>query len=74
MKRRSFVRLLLACGIVAGTIVSCKSGKGERCQIDDDCTAPLVCNRSKSTCQDTSGGDLDASIPDAPPDAPPDTP
>lgn len=51
---------------------ACKSGEGERCQIDDDCATPLVCNKAKNTCQATTGGDLDASVPDAPPpDAPP---
>jgi hypothetical protein len=55
-------RALLICLIVAG----CKQGEGERCQVDDDCQAPLVCNKAKNTCQGTSGGDLDASIPDGP--------
>lgn len=55
-------RALLICLIVAG----CKQGEGERCQVDNDCQSPLVCNKAKNTCQGTSGGDLDASIPDGP--------
>jgi hypothetical protein len=75
VKRRSLIRLLLACGIVTGTIVSCKQGKGDRCQIDDDCGGGLVCNKATDTCQERSGGgDIDAAVPDAPPDAKPDAP
>ena len=62
-------RVLFICLLVAG----CKSGEGERCQVDDDCQAPLVCNKAKNTCQSTTGGDLDAAVPpqvDAAVDAP----
>ena len=72
MKRRSLIRLLFACGLVAGAIVSCKEGKGDRCQIDEDCGNNLVCNKATNTCQETSGGAFDAEVPDAPRDAPPD--
>lgn len=74
MKRSSLIRLLLACGIVAGAIVSCKQGKGDRCQIDEDCGNNLVCNKATNTCQETTGGGIDATVPDAPPDAKPDAP
>ena len=70
MKRLLFVSLLLA---TAATfhIAGCKQGEGERCQVDQDCTPPLVCNKAKNTCQGTSGGDLDAPLPiDAPIDMP----
>ena len=61
-------RLVLVCLVTAGAaFAACKSGEGERCQIDDDCSPPLVCNKAKNTCQSTTGGDLDASVPDAPP-------
>ena len=69
MKRAVFMCLLL---------VGCRSGEGERCQIDDDCRDPLVCNIAKNTCQDPGvSTSQDADIPpqpdagiDAPPDAP----
>ena len=62
-------RAVLLCLVLA----ACKSGQGDRCQVNDDCQSPLVCNKAKNTCQDSSGGDLDASVPDAPADAPPDS-
>ncbi len=66
-------RLLFACGVLGLTIViACKQGKGDRCQIDDDCGNNLVCNKATNTCQETTGGGIDATVPDALPDAPPD--
>jgi hypothetical protein len=71
VKRALFICLVL---------VGCKSGEGERCQVDDDCQAPLVCNKAKNTCATSGGGGLDASVPDGPPadaavpDAVPDAP
>ena len=60
-------RALLVCLIVAG----CKQGEGERCQVDDDCQSPLVCNKAKNTCQSSGSGLLDETVPDGPPaDAP----
>lgn len=65
------------------TIVSCKQGEGERCQINDDCESPLVCNMAKNTCQGSGRGDFDAGtidmVPadaaiDASPDTMPDSP
>ena len=69
-------RTLLLCCLVAGAVLyACKQGEGERCQVDADCAEHLVCNKAKNTCQATSGGDLDATIPDMVPiDAPPDMP
>ena len=70
MKRLLFVSLLLAAAAVVH-VTGCKQGEGERCQVSDDCTPPLVCNKAKNTCQGTSGGDLDAPLPvDAPIDMP----
>ena len=73
-------RTLLLCCLVAGAVLyACKQAEGERCQVDADCAEHLVCNKAKNTCQSTSGGDLDANIPDGPPidaaiDAPDATP
>lgn len=69
-------------GVVAvvfgAALSSCKQGRGDRCQIDDDCGSGLICNKATSTCQDTSGGgDIDATVPDVltnPPDASVDAP
>jgi hypothetical protein len=72
VKRVLIICALIGAGSIAG-IASCKQGEGERCQVDEDCTAPLVCNKAKNTCQSTTGGDTDANIVDAVPDAPPDT-
>lgn len=62
-------RLLFACTIALvatlTTIAACKQGEGERCQVNDDCDPPLVCNQAKSTCESTSGGGFDAEVPDA---------
>ena len=66
-------RLIFACAVAATLIVvACKQGKGDRCQIDDDCTFPLLCNKATNTCQDMVGGGIDATVPDAPRDAAPD--
>lgn len=48
--------------------VGCKSGEGDRCQVDSDCASPLVCNMAKNTCQQMGQtGQIDATVPDAPP-------
>ena len=62
------VALLIAAAGTAG----CKQGVGERCQVREDCTPPLICNMATQTCADMAGGDIDASIPHAPRGAPPD--
>jgi hypothetical protein len=49
--------------------IACKQGKGDRCQVDDDCTPPLVCNRGSLVCSSTTGGGIDAVVPDAPADS-----
>lgn len=64
-------RFVVACVILAAAIVAaCKQGKGDRCQIDDDCVAPLVCNKATNTCQGGTSVGIDATVPDAPIDAP----
>jgi len=68
-------RLMFAVVVVGALLGGCKQGKGERCQIQADCSDPLVCNQATQTCQDPGGTDLDAAVPaDAPTDAPPDAP
>nr|HEX4314253.1 hypothetical protein [Kofleriaceae bacterium] len=42
----------------------CKQGLHDRCQIMDDCQSPLVCNTATKTCEETTGGGLDAMVPD----------
>jgi hypothetical protein len=65
--------LLVPFLLVAIAGAGCKQGVGGRCQVRDDCTAPLVCSAATQTCTDVGGGgDIDASVPDAPLDAPPD--
>ena len=44
----------------------CKQGLGERCQSNNDCASPYVCNQAKMQCQNTTTGGIDATIPDAP--------
>lgn len=67
-------RVLIVCclGLVGSlaTLAACKQGKGDRCQIDDDCESGLVCNKAKNTCQSDDGGEDDAGIIDAAVDAP----
>ncbi|CAN5857744.1 hypothetical protein BH11MYX3_BH11MYX3_11640 [soil metagenome] len=56
--------LVLAIGTwVAG----CGQGEGDRCQVSADCSGSLVCNQATQTCAKTSGGDIDADVPDLPP-------
>jgi hypothetical protein len=59
--------------VAAAGFIACRQGKGDRCQTDDDCTTPLVCNKGSQVCSSTTGGGIDALPLDAgPPDAPPD--
>jgi hypothetical protein len=52
--KRVLIIGLFLCGAV---VAACKSGEGERCQVDDDCTAGLSCNKTKNTCESSSGAD-----------------
>jgi hypothetical protein len=79
-------RLLLAAACfaglagIAGLATACKSGEGERCQLDTDCSSGLVCNQATAECaSETTSLPIDATTPDfedAPqdPDAPVDAP
>ena len=55
--------------VAAAGFIACKQGKGDRCQVDDDCTPPLVCNRGSLVCSGSTGGGIDAVVIDAPADS-----
>ncbi len=62
---KSFV---VALGIaLVGVSGGCKQGLGERCQVIADCEDGLICNQATMTCQSTTGGQIDATVPDGPP-------
>ena len=63
-------RFLLLVAIVVGAgFVACKQGKGDRCQVQEDCSDGLVCTTA-GTCQGSGENNLDANPPpDAGPDA-----
>ena len=67
--------LLLLVILVAG----CKSGVGQRCQVDSDCSGGRQCNTTKGVCEEGDNQNqidataIDTSI-DAPIDASVDTP
>jgi hypothetical protein len=67
--KRSKILIAVVVALAAGWL-ACSQGKGDRCQIDDDCTTGLVCNKATNTCQETTGGGIDANVPDAAIDAP----
>ncbi|MGE0548058.1 MAG: hypothetical protein AB7O24_22370 [Kofleriaceae bacterium] len=64
----------LGLAVLGVTAVGCEQGFGERCQSTKDCTPPLICNLATQTCAKTSGGGIDATVPDAPIDSPPPPP
>lgn len=75
MKRTLLLCCLVAVAVIGLQTAGCQSGEGERCQVDDDCVQPLRCNKTKNTCETSSGFEEDADLPiDAPVDAPPDMP
>jgi hypothetical protein len=53
----------------------CKQGRGERCQVNEDCESPLTCNLATKVCVSPgdSSGEIDAAAPagDAMPDTTP---
>ena len=68
MRRRlAYVLVPLAVlGLSAGLIAGCKQKEGERCEINDDCEAGLVCNEGNGVCQPAGSSGADANIhPDA---------
>ena len=67
MKRVLFIALFISGSVIA----ACKSGEGERCQVDDDCTTGLSCNKAKNVCQGQNNMPVDALYPEGLPiDAP----
>ena len=66
MKRSKIViAALVACVSIAAFATACKQSKGDRCQIDDDCSPPLICSKASNICDTGAGTGLDASVPDA---------
>jgi len=54
----------------AALVTACQQSEGDRCQVNADCEDGLVCNQATQTCAKTSGGGIDADVPDPPmPDA-----
>ena len=62
MKKLALVALVF--GIAAG-LSGCKQGRGDRCQINSDCSGGLVCSAATGTCTDQTSGGIDAVVPDA---------
>ena len=60
MSKMKFIALVMV------AMAGCKQGLGERCQINDDCVSPYVCNQAKMQCQETTTGGIDATVTDAP--------
>ncbi|MBS1119328.1 MAG: hypothetical protein H6Q90_1556 [Deltaproteobacteria bacterium] len=82
MKKLIAFPLLALLSLFVVGVASCKQGEGDRCQVAADCTDGLICNQATQTCAKTTGGGIDATVPDAPIvidaptviDAPPDAP
>lgn len=56
-------KIALGCAFTIGIgawVVGCRQGEGDRCQVDDDCASPLVCNKATQSCARTNGGGIDA--------------
>lgn len=77
MKRVALITAALALA-AAGFIAACRQSEGDRCQVNADCSDGLICNQATQTCAKTSGGGIDADVPEPPmpdaalPDAPTD--
>jgi hypothetical protein len=69
--RRHWLALALLAMLTVGWAVGCDQGEGDRCQSQDDCVSPLVCNLATATCSSkNTSGQIDATVPDGPlPDA-----
>ncbi len=76
--KRVFGIVFVIAAVAAG-FAACKQGKGDRCQINQDCQTGLVCSSATGTCVVAgTTNELDAPIVDAPKidaakDAPADT-
>jgi hypothetical protein len=67
--RRLTLTSLLVSFLAVTALGACKSGVGERCQVDFDCEDGLVCGSQSSTCQEDIESNNDASV-DAAQDGP----
>jgi hypothetical protein len=63
-RSKIIVAVLVACVSLGALVTACKQSRGDRCQIDDDCSPPLVCSKGNKTCDTTTGTGIDASVPD----------
>jgi len=63
---RALALLSLVLASAAG-IAACKQGEGQRCQVTEDCDDNLVCNQATKQCSTSTGGGIDATVPDGPP-------
>ena len=68
---RRILGLATALALAGAALVgACRQEEGDRCQVSADCADGLVCNQATQTCAKTSGGGIDADVPDPPmPDA-----
>jgi len=64
-RSKIIVAVVVACVSIAAFVTACKQSRGDRCQIDDDCSPPLVCSKGSMICDTTTGTGLDANVPDA---------
>ena len=63
-----------AIAIAVAAWSACKQEEGERCQIDEDCSDGLICNKATQQCARTGGGGIDATVPIDGPEVPSDVP
>ena len=69
---RSLVRVVLVTAAImaaASAVTACKQGKGDRCQVDDDCMSGLVCTTLGYCESEQIAPPQDAGTPDARADA-----
>lgn len=73
---KKLIEIVVLWVVVVGA-VGCKQGRGERCQVDEDCAEGNCSQSEPKVCGGDNSSQLDASFPiDAPPkmDAPVDVP
>lgn len=57
--KRSKILIAVVVALATGWL-ACKQGKGDRCQINDDCTSPLVCAPATKVCSTGTESGIDA--------------
>ena len=70
---RTLLKSLAVSGLLALSLVGCKQGEGDVCQITEDCEDGLECNAGTRRCQepgtvappDAAPPSVDAATPDA---------